>query len=223
MRKVLALVEGQTEERFVKDVLRPHLWPLGVHPEPKIATTKRSKHGPHFKGGITDFRKFEDDIRRLLGDTSAVVVTTMIDYYDLPHEFPGKQTLRGASTRERVIELEGALENHFSAGSRFIAYLMIHEFEALLFSSPDTLAGAMNAPSASRSRLQAIRDQFTTPEDINDNPQTKPSARVTTIFPDYRKGLHGPMTIGRIGLETVRRECPHFNEWISKLERFGSA
>jgi hypothetical protein len=48
MRKVLILVEGQTEERFVKDVLQPYLWDIGVHPEPKIATTKRVKLGGHF-------------------------------------------------------------------------------------------------------------------------------------------------------------------------------
>ncbi len=57
MRKVLILVEGQTEERFVKDVLQPYLWRVGVHAEPKIATTKRVKFGAHFKGGITDFRR----------------------------------------------------------------------------------------------------------------------------------------------------------------------
>jgi hypothetical protein len=32
MRKVLILVEGQTEERFVKDVLQPYLWGVDVHP-----------------------------------------------------------------------------------------------------------------------------------------------------------------------------------------------
>ncbi len=93
MRKVLILVEGQTEERFVKDVLQPYLWDGGVHPEPKIVTTKRVKRGAHFKGGITNFKKVEDDLRRFLGDTDAALVTTMFDYYGLPDDFPGKLTL----------------------------------------------------------------------------------------------------------------------------------
>jgi hypothetical protein len=71
MNRVLILAEGQTEERFVKDILQPHLWPLGVDPQPKIATTKRVKDGADFKGGVIKFKKVEDNLRRLLGDTGA--------------------------------------------------------------------------------------------------------------------------------------------------------
>ncbi len=35
MKRVLVLVEGQTEERFVKDVLAPHLWARGKTPFPR--------------------------------------------------------------------------------------------------------------------------------------------------------------------------------------------
>jgi hypothetical protein len=222
MRKVLILVEGQTEERFVKDVLQPYLWRVGVHAEPKIATTKRVKCGAHFKGGITDFKKVEDDLRRLLGDTNAALITTMLDYYGLPADFPGKLTLQGRNSLERVQELEAALEAHFSAGGRFLAYFMIHEFEAFLFSDPGVLADVMNAPTT-RTRLEGIRSGFPTPEDINDDPNTTPSARVRSLFPTYRKRLHGPLTTGRIGLDTMRRECGHFNQWVSRLESLGNS
>jgi len=73
---VLILVEGQTEERFVKALLQPHLWTMGVHPEPKIVTTKRVKSGADFKGGIRNFGKVEYDIQLLLGDRAAALVTT---------------------------------------------------------------------------------------------------------------------------------------------------
>ena len=222
MRKVLILVEGQTEERFVKDVLQPHLWGIGVHPEPKIATTKRVKHGIHFKGGITDFKKVEGDLRRLLGDTDAALITTMIDYYGLPDDFPGKQGLSGRTSHERAKELEVALDLHFNAGPRFAAYLMIHEFEAFLFCRPAVLAEVMNAPS-SHQQLQAIRNGFPSPEDINDNPITAPSARVLNVFPGYRKRLHGPLTTSRIGLDAMRQQCTHFNQWVSRLEKLGKS
>ena len=221
MRKVLILVEGRTEERFVKDVLQPHLWNRGVHPEPKIVVTKRVKQGSNFKGGVTDFPKFENDLRRLLGDSSAALITTMIDYYGLPDDFPGMQSLQGRNSHERAQELESALERHFNASTRFSAYLMIHEFEALLFSDPAVLAGVMNAPSVNR-HLQTIRNGFPTPEDINNDPSTKPSARIKNLFPGYQKGLHGPLSTARIGLETMRRECMHFGQWVAKLERLGS-
>ncbi len=221
MRKVLILVEGQTEERFVKDVLQPHLWTREVHPEPKIVTTKRVKVGPQFMGGVSTFHKIDTDIKRLLGDSDAVLVTTMFDYHGLPVDFPGKQNLRGRNSFERAKELEAALEEHYDRGPKFLAYLTIHEFEALLFSSPGVLAQVMNAPTY-HSRLQAIRAQFSTPEEINDDPTTTPSARVLNFFPGYRKRLHGSLTTGRIGLDTIRRECAHFGEWVVKLESLGS-
>jgi Domain of unknown function (DUF4276) len=217
VRKVLILVEGQTEERFVKDVLQPHLWSRDVHPEPKIVTTKVVKVGPQFKGGVSTFRKIETDVLRLLGDSDAALVTTMFDYYGLPDDFPGKGWLSGRNSHERTKELEAALEKHFDRGPKFVAYLMIHEFEALLFSAPGVLAQVMNLPSF-QARLKAIRDRFPTPEDINDNPSTTPSARVLNLFPGYRKRLHGSLTTGRIGLDVIRRECEHFNQWVTKLE-----
>jgi hypothetical protein len=79
----------------------------------------------------------------------------------------------------------------------------------------------MNTPTY-QSRLQAIRGQFSTPEEINDDPATTPSARVLNLFPGYRKRLHGSLTTGRIGLDTIRSECAHFNEWLAKLEILGS-
>ncbi len=222
MHKVLILVEGQTEERFVKDVLQPYMWTKSIHPEPKIVVTKTVKHGTDFKGGITTFQKVEHDIRRLLGDSGTTLVTTMIDFYGLPDDFPGKQGLRRSNAHEYVKELEAALEAHFHAGARFIAYFMIHEFEAFLFSDSAVLAGVMNAPT-SQPILETIRNEFPTPEDINDNPTTTPSARVRNVFPGYRKRLHGPLTTGRIGLGTMRRECKHFDEWLGKLERCASS
>ncbi|MBI2986697.1 MAG: DUF4276 family protein [Deltaproteobacteria bacterium] len=221
MRRVLILVEGQTEERFVKSILQPHLSAFSVHAEPKIVTTKRVKSGPDFKGGVTSFGKVEYDIRLLLGDSNAALITTMLDYYGLPSDFPGQRQLRGSNSRDKAKELEAALQNHFQAAPRFLPYLMIHEFEALLFSAPTVLAQVMNDPSA-ETHLQRIRNSFATPEDINDDPVTKPSARVLDRFPGYQKVLHGPNTLSRIGLTTIRRECNHFDEWMAKLERLGS-
>ncbi len=144
MQRVLILVEGQTEERLIKSILQPHLSAFGVHVEPKIVTTKRVKSGPDFKGGVTSLGKVEHDIRLLLGDTNAALIMTMLDYYGLPSDFPGQRQLRGSSAHDKAKELEVALESHFQAAPRFLAYLMIHEFEALLFSAPMVIAQVMN-------------------------------------------------------------------------------
>jgi len=57
MKFVNILVEGQTEETFVRDVLTPYLNRKGIHPVPKLAVTKKTKKGPSFKGGIVSYAK----------------------------------------------------------------------------------------------------------------------------------------------------------------------
>jgi len=216
MKRVLILVEGQTEERFVKDVLCPHLWARGIDATPKVATTKRVKRGPDFKGGVTDYQKVENDLRKLLGDTDAVSVTTFIDYYALPADFPGMSNRPTGSPHDRARYVEAAWERKIDQ-DRFHAYLMIHEFEALLFAKPDELSTALYQPTI-LPQLMSIRSSFSTPEDINDNPQTAPSKRIAQLLPGYQKTLHGPLLTKRMGLELIRQECPHFNEWLSWLE-----
>ena len=43
MRKVYILVEGQTEETFVRDLLAPYLFPKDVAVQATLAATKRVK------------------------------------------------------------------------------------------------------------------------------------------------------------------------------------
>lgn len=89
-KRALILVEGQTEDRFVRDVLAPEFWPLDLFFErPTILVTKRVKDGPNFKGGVTRYAKFRNDAERLLRSPEDVLVTMLLDYYALPPDFPG--------------------------------------------------------------------------------------------------------------------------------------
>lgn len=217
MKRVLVLVEGQTEERFIKEVLNPHLWSRDITTIPTIVTTKRVKHGPDFKGGITNYPKVEHDLLRLLGDSGTVAVTTFIDYYALPSNFPGMYNLPKARAIDRVQHVEAAWRKKINH-KLFYPYLMVHEFEALLFCKPDELGRALrNADKVAE--LESIRKEFLTPEDINDNPETAPSKRILKVLPGYRKPLHGPLITKRIGIEKLQKECPHFNEWLTWIER----
>jgi hypothetical protein len=216
MKRVLVLVEGPTEERFIKDVLAPHLESREIYAIPKIVTTKRVKQGPDFKGGITDYQKIENDLKRLLGDSGAALITTFIDYYGLPPEFPGMATRPIASPLERAQHVEAEWKRRIDH-PRFLSYLMTHEFEALLFSKPEELSKALYQ-SDLEPKLKAIKASFSTPEEINDNPLTAPSKRILDLFPAYQKAVYGPMVTKRIGLETLRQECLHFDEWLSQVE-----
>ena len=44
-KRILILVEGQTEERLVKDLLAPELWLREIYVAPTIVETKRVKDG----------------------------------------------------------------------------------------------------------------------------------------------------------------------------------
>jgi hypothetical protein len=219
MSKVLILVEGQTEETFVREVLAPYLSGNGVYPLAKLATTKRVKSGPDFKGGIVSYGKFKNDVARLVGDTSAAMVTTMIDFYGLPADFPGQNTRPSGSCYDQVAHLEETLRQNINH-PKFLPYLALHEFEAMLFVAPAKIAQAFPG-SAKENELVAIKNQFGSPEEIDDNPQTAPSKRLMRLFPEYQKPLHGPLVILEIGVEQIRAECSHFDGWLTKLEKLG--
>lgn len=221
MKRALILVEGQTEERFVKQVLQPHLLSLHLSIIPTLLTTKVVKNGPNFKGGVTSFEKFESDLRRLLGGAGSALVTTMLDYYRLPDDFPGMDD-RPATIDPftRVQHVEQALSRHFD-DPRFLPFLALHEFEAWIFSCPSTLPDVMTEPE-NQPQFASICESVPTPEHINERPGDNPAARIQSIFPAYRKVLHGPTAALRIGLPRIRGQCTHFHDWLCRLEEAAS-
>lgn len=139
MRNALILVEGQTEERFVKDVLNRSfdgcMWF-----NPTILTTKVVKDGPNFKGGVTSYGKFRNDLRGLLQGSGGGLVTTLIDYYGLPSDFPGMATRTSfRSAVERVRHIESAIAQDFGRPGNFVPFISLHETEAWLFVDPAAL------------------------------------------------------------------------------------
>ncbi len=221
MKRVLILVEGQTEERFVKDVLAPFFYPRQLYLRPTLLVTKRVKNGANFKGGVTTYARFKSDVRRLLQVSGGALVTTLLDYYGLPTDFPGMNTRPNSAPLLRVSHVEQSIRNELGSPKNFVPFLALHEFEAWLFASIDELPRTMTPP-ASRDVFAAIRKSVETPEDINESATSAPSKRIKAIFPTYRKTVHGPLTVQRIGLERIRAECPHFDEWVRVLDEFAA-
>ena len=102
-----------------------------------------------------------------------------------------------------------------------VLYVQRHEFEGLLFSDVEVFATEVNFPQHCVADLRRVREQFGTPEDINDHSQTAPSKRIESIIPTYSKVLHGPVLARGIGLDAIRAECPGFDAWITRLESLG--
>ncbi|MFO0578361.1 MAG: DUF4276 family protein [Polyangia bacterium] len=220
-KRALILVEGQTEERFVKDVLAPAFWAKQLYLAPTILVTKRVKDGPNFKGGVTSFAKFKNDAQRLIYSAGGALVTTLIDYYGLPLDFPGMTHRPAGSPINRVMHIENEIRATLQYPPNFVPFLILHEFEALLFSEPSVLPQVMTDVSKQQ-HLTTIRQSVSTPEDINERPEYAPSKRILACFPSYNKTLHGPLTAERIGLARMRAECPHFAAWLSMLETYAA-
>ncbi len=218
MSKVLILVEGQTEETFVSGVLAPYLSTKGVHPIATLAATKRVKRGKVFKGGVVSYGKVKNDIRRLLHDTSTALVTTMLDFYGLPTDFPEYDTMPPGTCYQRIEHLEEAFKKDI-AHHKFLPYLELHEFEAMMFASPEKISNAF--PETKKlEKLHEIKNIFSSPEEINE--EKPPSKRLEALFPGYDKPVHGFTVTDEIGIEAIRRECSHFDGWLKQLEELGT-
>lgn len=218
--RALVLVEGQTEEAFVKRVLSPHYDNFGLYFRPTIIETKQVLSGGAFRGGVTSFSQFKRHVVRLLGSArnpDEAIVTSMVDYYRLPNDFPGMGSRPVGSPEARVSHVEREIFNHFGSQANFVPYLSLHEFEALLFASDSVLPGVMNESHRS-AEMRAIVHEHGSPEHINERPARSPSHRVVGLFPSYRKLLHGSIATTRISLNDMRGACPHFGGWLANLE-----
>lgn len=214
------VVEGQTEETFVRDVLRDHLAACQVYVSARRVETGRDrKRSKIYRGGITSYAKAKRDIERWLKEDREAYLTTMFDLYGLPDDFPRITEARRQSDSYQKVELiEDAMAEEIQS-HHFIPYIQLHEYEGLLFSRIEAIDQEMIVYGDSRlNELQAIRDQFNTPEEINDDVTTAPSKRLLGLYPSYNKVTFGVLISKRIGLQIMRQECPHFNDWISRIE-----
>ena len=221
MTTVIVLVEGYTEERFVKQVLGPHLEGFEIYIIPKIITTKINKNGTNFKGGIDSYLKIKNDLNKILFDKS-VFVTTLIDLYGLPNDFPNfNETTKIKDPYQKAEKLEKDFLDDI-ANDKFIPYLQLHEFEAILFSEMSGFEKFYSQNPRIISDLHEVHLAFPNPEFINDTPEKAPSKRILKIIPEYRKPSLGASISSVISVTSIIEKCPHFSEWINKLTRLCS-
>ena len=214
------VVEGQTERRFVESTLRPHLANRSIWVDARCVQTSRTRGRKH-SGGIQGYVRAKGDIERWMREdqNADARFTTMFDLYALPGDFPGYEAAGQArDPYARVRRLEDALGEDIS-DQRFVPYLQLHEFEALLFADPEKLEERFDQHSPEIRRLVQVAERCD-PELINDGIETAPSKRIIREIPEYEsdKASSGPIVAERIGLTTLRMKCLHFSEWIGKLE-----
>jgi hypothetical protein len=227
MPRLLVHVEGETEETFVNEVLASHLQGYGYSViGARLLGNARQRSR---RGGIRGWNTVRNDILNHLREDPRCLATTMVDYYALPQfgqgAWPGRAAATNLAFPDKATTVEQALFTDIchdigegAATCRFIPFVIMHEFEALLFSDCNAFGRGIGRPDAAR-RFQEIRDQFACPEEINDSATNAPSKRVQQLIPGYEKPLLGVLAVLEIGLDSIRRECPHFRSWIERLER----
>lgn len=209
-KRLFIVVEGQTEEEFVKDLMAPYFQEYGIYVSPTIVRTS-TRH----KGGFVNYKHLRNDILRLLkSQRQDVIVTTFVDFFRCP-ELPNKESFIHIKDHHQRVELmENAIREDIDDW-RFIPYIQLHEFEALLFSSN---AGFEEYFSETQNKeLRNIIEEFDNPEEINSNPENAPSKRLLKIVSDYEKVIYGNIIALEIGIKSILDKCPRFRNWVKVL------
>ncbi len=221
MIRLNIIAEGPTEENFVSRILTDHLGYFNISTSVHCVTTDEESKT---RGGIVKYEKLKREIiGRLNHDRKPEArFTTMIDLYRLPEDFPRfEEAQQKSDPYEKVAFLETGLLNDIK-DPRFMPYIQLHEFEALLLTDPTKFAGFFGEQEYEENidKLVEMTQIFDEPELINDGAETAPSKRIEKVIPRYEKVKKdaGTLIAQGIGLEKIREKCPHFNEWLGKLE-----
>lgn len=214
MKRLIIVCEGPTEQEFCNCVLAPHLASKGI--EVSAPVVKKSN------GGIAPWSSLRPQILNHLREAGAVV-TMLIDYYGIRNHFgfPGwEESLQIVNKYERMHFLFEKIKQDLpdDVNYRFIPYIQLHEFEGLLFSDINAFTDNFDSSEAEFTMIEEAINQFESPEEINNSPETAPSKRLIDAIPGYNKIVYGCLLAEAIGLHQIRRKCPLFDEWLTALE-----
>ena len=218
MIRLNIIAEGNTEQNFINQILRNHLVDYNIFVSARRVETEKGGS----RGGMTTYQKAKNDLLRWMKEdqNTEARFTTMFDLYALPKDFPDfDNAYKKVDPYERVTFIEKALKEDIQ-DYRFIPYIQLHEYESLILSKPDKFEIMFPKHERQIANLEELVKSFISPELINDGQETAPSKRIIKEIPAYKslKKTAGVAIAQQIGLETIRKRCPHFNEWITKLE-----
>jgi len=222
--RVNVVAEGKTEMKFAKELLNQFFCGKPIIDARCVLTSRNNRSNYEHRGGMTNYARAKNDILNWLREDQSAYVTTMFDFYGLPNDFPGYEDIKSCHTPlERVEYLELKMKEDIEADladsvpNRFIPYIQLHEFEALLYADLSLLEDDyLNDIDAIRKLRKKTAD--TPPEDINNGFETAPSKRLLNAI-KYKKGSTPVAWLEKITIDKVASCCPHFSDWIGKLSK----
>ena len=213
---VRVVVEGQTEQIFIKDILAPYMAVNGIF----MVASRAFKPGQ--KGGDIKFQRVKRDIGNFLAQRNVDVVSTFVDFYGIK-EWPGKDKIvpnfepeQIAATLNSAAEFEICQEyERLNPMQRFIPFIAVHEFETLLFSDTKVLADGLEID---QKIIDETVNEFHSLEHINNSRETAPSKRLEKWYPQFGKTTTGIAIAKKIPVDMMRAKCPLFNQWLLAIE-----
>jgi hypothetical protein len=175
---------------------------VGINAQKIVTNAKLNK-----KGGNISYKYLKNDLHRI-NASGNVVITTLLDFFRLPIDFPGHSTNDCDQIEQKMRADQPQIQN-------YIPYIQKHEFEALLFSSIKGFAFIIDEPNT-LNQIRGIIEKFANPEQINGGANTSPSKRLLNIFP-YKKVHDSELIMTEITIDEIREKCPRFNTWIDKI------
>ncbi len=184
--EIVVLAEGPTEKIFIADMVVPY---LAV--EHSVFMTPIIISKPGQKGGDVKFARVKNDIELHLKQRSDTYLTLFVDYYGINGDWPGlveskrqsepsmKAEKINSATKAKVNSLFGTCDSY----RRFIPYVSMHEFEALLFSESQKAAELLHV---SKRKIDEIIAECGGPENINDSPMSAPSKRLKNLSDRFK-------------------------------------
>ena len=172
---------------------------------------------------------FIDKVGFQVGSGERLFSGALTDHYNSFHERVLKIGLTGCDDANAIADKNDRLDSieySMSQGidpelrHRFTPYLQLHEFEGLLFNDIDIFWNQI--PREDLVDIEELKKTFSdypNPEMINNNKETSPSHRLARIIRGYNKVIHGDIISEAIGLTRIRKKCPRFNAWITRLEK----
>ena len=218
------LCEGQTELRFASKVLSTYFVEKGIIVLPQLLITSRKKNE---RGGILSYQQAKRDLTFMIrgaqdNEQEVHYFTSMFDLYALPNDFPGFAEALPLKDYSQVTKLEEAFGKDVNC-YKFIPYIQLHEFEALVLCGIDGLKDSY--PNAAK-KLTELKKEVTTQygdnmELVDNSAETAPSKRIIKALKDeyhYDKPKSGTEITDKIGIDALRAKCQHFNDWLTKIE-----
>jgi hypothetical protein len=85
--EIYIVVEGQTEQTFVRDVPAPQMAHKGIYLHPALIGK------PGHKGGDIRFDRAKNDIGNFLRQRKDTYISTMFDYFRIDSKWPGRRKI----------------------------------------------------------------------------------------------------------------------------------